>query len=91
MRDRRLNAIRNSIDLVQFMSVDILLEECTADHFIGGCIFSKRFHDLSVNRARQSWKCDACQIGGDIFSYVMARDKVELRGAIAILESFLTT
>lgn len=40
---------------------------------------------LQVNPDRQSFKCWVCDIGGDIFSFVMKQEGVEFREAIAIL------
>ena len=40
---------------------------------------------LQINPARQSWKCWVCDIGGDIFSFVMRRENVEFAQAMQIL------
>lgn len=40
---------------------------------------------LSINPARQSWKCWPCDIGGDVFSFVMRRDGVSFPEALKIL------
>lgn len=40
---------------------------------------------LQVNPARQSWKCWVCNVGGDIFSFVMQKESVDFRGALEIL------
>jgi DNA primase len=40
---------------------------------------------LQVNPARQSFKCWVCQIGGDVFSFVMKIEGVEFREALAML------
>ncbi len=40
---------------------------------------------LQVNPARQSWKCWVCDIGGDIFSFIMRRENVEFGEAMRIL------
>lgn len=40
---------------------------------------------LQINPARQSWKCWVCDIGGDIFSFVMRRENVEFGEAMQIL------
>ncbi|MGE3407876.1 MAG: DNA primase [Pirellulales bacterium] len=40
---------------------------------------------LQVNPDRQSFKCWVCDIGGDIFSFVMKHEGVEFREALTIL------
>ena len=40
---------------------------------------------MTVNQERQTWKCWPCDIGGDIFSFVMRRDGVDFPSAIRSL------
>ena len=40
---------------------------------------------LQVNPERQSWKCWVCDIGGDVFSFVMQREGVDFRQALELL------
>lgn len=40
---------------------------------------------LQVNPERQSWKCWVCNLGGDIFSFVMQREGVGFREALEML------
>ena len=40
---------------------------------------------LQVNPSRQSWKCWVCDIGGDVFSFLMKRENVEFRQALEML------
>lgn len=40
---------------------------------------------LNVNPARQSWKCWVCNIGGDVFSFVMQREGINFREALEML------
>ena len=40
---------------------------------------------LQVNPARNIWKCWVCNIGGDIFSFVMQHEKVDFKAALRIL------
>lgn len=40
---------------------------------------------LQVNPDRQSWKCWVCDIGGDVFSFVMQREGVDFREALEML------
>ena len=40
---------------------------------------------LQVNPERQSFKCFVCNIGGDVFSFVMKQENVEFREALEML------
>ncbi len=40
---------------------------------------------MTVNQERQTWKCWPCDIGGDIFSFVMQRDGVDFPTAVRTL------
>ncbi len=40
---------------------------------------------LQINPARQTWKCWVCNLGGDIFSFVMQREGVGFREALEML------
>ncbi len=40
---------------------------------------------LQINPVRQSWKCWVCDIGGDIFSFVMRRENIEFPQAMELL------
>jgi DNA primase len=40
---------------------------------------------LQVNPARQSWKCWVCNIGGDVFSFVMQNEGINFREALEML------
>lgn len=40
---------------------------------------------LQVNPERQSWKCWVCDIGGDVFSFLMQREGVNFREALQML------
>jgi DNA primase len=40
---------------------------------------------LQVNPERQSWKCWVCDVGGDVFSWVMRAEGLEFREALEML------
>ncbi|TWT67641.1 DNA primase [Posidoniimonas polymericola] len=40
---------------------------------------------LTINQERQSWRCWVCDIGGDVFSFVMKRDGIGFREALELL------
>lgn len=40
---------------------------------------------LQINPERQSWKCWVCDIGGDVFSFLMQREGINFREALQML------
>ncbi len=40
---------------------------------------------LQVNPERQTWKCWPCDVGGDVFSFVMRRENIDFSGALKML------
>lgn len=77
--------IRQAIDIVDLVGSYVTLSRQGA-----GYKALCPFHDdtrpsLDVNPARQSWRCWVCDIGGDIFSFVMRREGVEFREALEML------
>lgn len=77
--------IRQSIDIVKLIGSSIPLRR-QGHMYVGQC----PWHDdsrpsLHVNPDRQSWKCWVCDIGGDIFSFVMQRERVDFKEALTLL------
>jgi len=77
--------VRQAIDIVDLVGGYIGLRR-QGRNFVGLC----PWHDdsrpsLQVNPERQSWKCWVCDVGGDIFSYVMRAEGLEFREALEML------
>lgn len=77
--------VRQAVDIVDLVGSHIPLRR-QGRNFVGLC----PWHDdarpsLQVNPERQSWKCWVCDLGGDIFSFVMQRERVEFREALELL------
>jgi DNA primase len=77
--------IRQAIDIVDLIGGYMPLRR-QGRNFVGTC----PWHDdtrpsLNVNQERQSWKCWVCNIGGDIFSFLMQREGVDFREALQML------
>jgi DNA primase len=77
--------VRQSIDIVDLVGGYIQLRR-QGRNFVGIC----PWHDdsrpsLNVNPQRQSWKCWVCDVGGDIFSFVMKAEGLEFREALELL------
>ena len=77
--------VRQATDLVDLVSRSIRLRR-QGRIYVGLC----PWHDdsrpsLQVNPDRQSWKCWVCNIGGDVFSFVMKREGVDFPEALRML------
>ena len=77
--------VRQAVDIVDLVGQHVQLQR-QGRAFVGIC----PWHDdarpsLQVNQERQSWKCWVCDIGGDVFSYVMRREGIEFREALELL------
>lgn len=77
--------VRQAIDIVDLVGSYLPLRRQGAN-FVGLC----PWHDdtkpsLQVNQARQSWKCWVCDVGGDIFNFVMQREGIDFREALEML------
>ena len=54
--------------------------------FVAACPFhDDRRPSLQVNPDRQTWKCWVCDIGGDVFSFVMKKESVGFPEALRML------
>ena len=77
--------VKQAVDIVDLVGRHIQLRR-QGRNYVGLC----PWHDdtkpsLQVNPERQSFKCWVCDIGGDIFSFVMQIEGVEFREALAML------
>jgi DNA primase len=77
--------IRQTIDIVDLIGGYVALRR-QGRGYVGLC----PWHDdarpsFQVNQERQSFKCWVCDIGGDIFSFVMRAEGMEFREALELL------
>ncbi len=77
--------VRAATDIVDLVGSYISLRR-QGRQFVGQC----PWHDdsrpsLQVNPERQTWKCWVCDLGGDVFSFVMKRESLDFRGALEML------
>ncbi|MGO9113859.1 MAG: DNA primase, partial [Thermoguttaceae bacterium] len=78
--------VRQAIDIVDLLGKYNLPLRRQGRGYVTHC----PWHDdtrpsLQVNPERQSWKCWPCDIGGDIFSFVMKMEGVDFPEALAML------
>ncbi len=79
--------VRQATDIVDLVGSYLQLRR-QGSIYVANC----PWHDdqrpsLQVNPTRQSWKCWVCDLGGDVFSFVMKRDNVDFVEALRILAS----
>src|SRR5208337_3629021 len=77
--------VKQAVDIVDLVGSHIQLRR-QGRNFVGLC----PWHDdskpsLQVNPDRQSFKCWVCDIGGDVFSFLMKMEGVEFREALGML------
>ncbi len=77
--------VRSAVDIVDVIGATLELQP-QGRNFIARCPWhNDRRPSMTVNQERQTWKCWPCDIGGDVFSFVMRRDGVEFPDAIRTL------
>ncbi len=77
--------VRMAFDIVDVIGSHLELRP-QGRAFVARCPWhDDRKPSLQVNPQRQTWKCWVCNVGGDIFSYVMQRDGVDFGEAIRTL------
>jgi DNA primase len=77
--------VRQAVDIVDLVGGYVALRR-QGRGYVALC----PWHDdsrpsLQVNPERQSWKCWVCDVGGDIFSWVMRSEGLEFREALEML------
>ncbi len=77
--------VRQAVDIVDLIGGYMALRR-QGRNFVGLC----PWHDdsrpsLQVNPERQSFKCYVCDIGGDVFSFVMRTEGLDFREALEML------
>lgn len=77
--------IRQAVDIVDLIGSYVNLSRQGAGYKALCPFHDDQRPSLDVNPARQSWRCWVCDIGGDVFSFVMRREGVEFREALEML------
>jgi len=77
--------VRQATDIVELVGKYLDLRR-QGRHFVGLCPWhNDRKPSLTVNPDRQTWKCWVCDIGGDVFSFIMQKEGCDFREAIQML------
>ena len=77
--------VRQAVDIVDLVGSYMQLRR-QGRNFVGTCPWhDDRRPSFQVNPDRQSFKCWVCDIGGDVFSFVMKMENLEFREALELL------
>ncbi len=77
--------VRLAINIVDLMSTYMELRR-QGRGFVAVCPFhDDRRPSMQINPDRQTWKCWVCDIGGDVFSFIMKRENVSFPEALRML------
>jgi DNA primase len=77
--------VRARLNLVDVVQEQVRLRK-QGREYIGLCPFhEERTPSFAVNEQQQSWYCFGCQRGGDLFTFVELREKVDFPQALRIL------
>jgi DNA primase len=77
--------VRAAVDIVDVVGATTELRP-QGRNFVARCPWhNDRRPSMTVNQELQTWKCWPCDIGGDVFSFVMRRDGVDFPTAIRSL------
>ncbi len=77
--------VRSAVDIVDVIGATLELHPAGRNYLARCPWHNDRRPSLTVNRQRQTWKCWPCDIGGDVFSFVMKRDGVDFPTALRML------
>ncbi len=85
MANSPVEIIKEKLDVVDFLKGYIQLTPA-GRNFKGLCPFHhEKTPSFMVSPERQSWHCFGCNIGGDIFGFIMRYENVEFAEALKIL------
>ncbi len=85
MANSPVDLIKEKLDVVDFLKGYIQLTPA-GRNFKGLCPFHhEKTPSFMVSPERQSWHCFGCNIGGDVFGFVMRYENVEFAEALKIL------
>ncbi|MCC6508609.1 MAG: DNA primase [Pirellulaceae bacterium] len=77
--------VRAATDIVDLVSSFVELRR-QGRNFVALCPFHRdRRPSLQVNPERQTWKCWVCDVGGDVFNFVMQREGLSFPDAVRML------
>ncbi len=85
MANTPVEIIKEKLDVVEFLKGYIQLQ-LAGKNFKGLCPFHReKTPSFMVSPERQSWHCFGCNVGGDVFSFIMKYENIEFAEALKIL------
>ncbi len=87
LSDDLKESVRQATDLVALVGESVTLQPVrNGREFVGLCPFhADHTPSMRVYPDRQSFRCWACNVGGDCFSFVMQRERIGFREALEML------
>ena len=77
--------VKQATDIVELVSAFVQLRR-QGRNFVGLCPWHEDSRpSLTVNQERQSFKCWVCNLGGDVFNFIMQMEGVTFPEALALL------
>ena len=81
----KIDQIRDATDIVEYIGGYVKLRK-RGKNYQGLCPFhSEKTPSFSVSAERQMYHCFGCGVGGNVFTFVMERDKVSFIEAVRML------
>src|SRR3972149_11060179 len=77
--------IKRRIDIVDFISTYLTLKKAGANYKAICPFHQEKTPSFMVSGEKQIFKCFGCQVGGDIFEFVMKMENLEFPEALRML------
>src|SRR5688500_15268081 len=83
--DGLLDEVRNSVNIVSFVSEYVALKKRGRNHVARRPFHSERTPSFNVNEDKQMFHCFGCGVGGDVFKFMMMVELLSFPDAVRLL------